>query len=88
MTAAWWSFSPPTWTLTASCASHPDPDAWFPLSVPGPTDIYREARDICQACPVKRECLEHALTNREQHGLWGGLTPNQRERLTREPLGA
>ncbi len=40
----------------------------------------REARakEICLSCPVRQPCLEYALTIREQHGIWGGLTENER----------
>ncbi len=40
----------------------------------------REARakEICLGCPVRQPCLEYALTIREQHGIWGGLTENER----------
>jgi len=33
---------------------------------------------LCAACPVRRACLQHALTVPEQHGVWGGTTPAQR----------
>ena len=33
---------------------------------------------LCVGCPVKRECLEHALTVPERHGVWGGTTPTER----------
>jgi hypothetical protein len=38
-----------------------------------------EARRLCRACPVRRECLEYALEfpASDQHGVWAGLTPRQ-----------
>ena len=36
------------------------------------------AKKICTACPVKTECLEHALTVPENFGVWGGLTEEER----------
>ena len=33
---------------------------------------------LCAACPVRRECLEHALAVPERHGIWGGTTPAER----------
>ncbi len=46
----------------------------------------REARAkaICAACPVRVECLEYALANREPHGIWGGLNESERKALIRE----
>lgn len=33
-------------------------------------------------CPVKKDCLEHALANREE-GVWGGMTEDERNQLRR-----
>lgn len=33
---------------------------------------------LCTTCPVRRECLDHALTVPERHGVWGGTTPSDR----------
>lgn len=54
-----------------------DPEAWFPQ----PGDAYgdtRRAKAFCQVCPVQRECLEFALVNDEQYGIWGGMTLKER----------
>ncbi len=40
-----------------------------------------EAKAFCARCPVRRECLEHALAVRETHGIWGGLTRRERQAL-------
>lgn len=40
-----------------------------------------EAKIICKACPVRTDCLETALRNRERIGVWGGLTPKERRRV-------
>lgn len=42
----------------------------------------RRCRDICDGCPIKRECLEFALAGGE-HGFWGGTTRNQRTGILR-----
>jgi WhiB family transcriptional regulator, redox-sensing transcriptional regulator len=46
----------------------------------------REARAkvICARCPVRDECLEYALRNREPHGIWGGLNELERKALIRD----
>lgn len=36
------------------------------------------AKKICGACKVKGECLEFALENKFEYGIWGGKTPNER----------
>lgn len=42
------------------------------------------AKQVCQGCEVRAECLEYALANGVQHGVWGGLTDIERRRLRRE----
>lgn len=41
----------------------------------------RQATSICRDCPVKRECAAEALDNKEEYGVWGGLTERQRRTL-------
>jgi WhiB family redox-sensing transcriptional regulator len=36
------------------------------------------ALKICNSCPVKQACLEHALSVPEIYGVWGGMTEEQR----------
>jgi WhiB family transcriptional regulator, redox-sensing transcriptional regulator len=42
------------------------------------------AKAICGHCPVRVECLEFALSVRENHGTWGGLNEMERRALLRE----
>jgi WhiB family transcriptional regulator, redox-sensing transcriptional regulator len=58
-------------------------DGQIGLIVGDTTWAYGEARKICNACPVKSECLDHALDERERYGMWGGLTPLERLRIER-----
>jgi len=39
----------------------------------------RNARAMCAVCPVQPQCLEYALVNDEQHGIWGGTTWRERK---------
>lgn len=41
------------------------------------------ARRICADCPVKAPCLEYALRNRIDHGVWGGASERERRRIAR-----
>lgn len=45
--------------------------------------FYEEGKALCDVCPVKDECLAHALENKERWGMWGGLTPIERRRIER-----
>ena len=67
----------PSWMAKGACVGT-DPDAFFPP--PGPkTD--RDAKAICATCPVVDTCLEYALANRIEHGVWGGCSERERRRI-------
>jgi hypothetical protein len=51
-----------------------DPDVWF-------SDHARDrdaAARLCRTCPLREACAEYALTEREEHGVWGGTTAADR----------
>jgi len=58
------------------CANVP-PSTFFPSDGAG----VEVARRICADCPVKAPCLEHALVNRIDHGVWGGTSERERRRI-------
>jgi WhiB family redox-sensing transcriptional regulator len=39
------------------------------------------AKAVCATCPVTEQCLARALTFDEPHGIWGGLTRDERRTL-------
>ena len=39
------------------------------------------ARRICGTCPVQEPCLEYALAERVDHGVWGGASERERRRI-------
>lgn len=54
------------------------------------TKAEREAREtlagaVCDTCPIQAACLAYALTAGEKHGVWGGMSEEDRlmHRLTR-----
>lgn len=63
------------------------PDMFFPEVVSSPVgpnkdDYEREtAHKVCHFCEVRQECLEYALNNRIDHGVWGGMTEQERARI-------
>lgn len=63
-------------TIIPACQTS-DPDAWF--SDDG--NAYAMARQLCQKCPVKDLCADFAIENKERHGLWGGLSPQDRQKI-------
>ncbi|MGI9584189.1 MAG: WhiB family transcriptional regulator [Acidimicrobiia bacterium] len=36
---------------------------------------------ICNICPVREDCLAHAIATNERFGVWGGTTEKQRRKL-------
>jgi len=46
------------------------------------------AKRVCAECPVRQQCLEHALSVPEQFGIWGGLTELERAEEARRRRGA
>jgi hypothetical protein len=46
----------------------------------------RNAKVMCLGCPVREQCLEEALLNGEDWGIWGGYTKPERARAV-EVLG-
>jgi WhiB family redox-sensing transcriptional regulator len=69
------------WMDDASCLEVA-PDLFFPDH--RETTKAREAIKICDSCLVKNECLDYALSNRFDEGIFGGLTPNGRRKLIRQ----
>jgi WhiB family transcriptional regulator, redox-sensing transcriptional regulator len=71
------------WRSAGSCLSA-DPDLFFPISAKGPAarQIAR-AKTICTGCEVRQECLEFAMTHDLTYGIWGGTTPEDRQRARR-----
>jgi WhiB family transcriptional regulator, redox-sensing transcriptional regulator len=70
------------WQHLALCAET-DPDAFFPEE----GGSHKNPKKICQQCPVQLDCLEYAIRNNETHGVWGGLSPRERQRIRSQRLG-
>lgn len=64
------------WSDKSACRGA-QPETFFPNK--DDTQSIRTAKQTCTICPVQAECLEHAITNGEYHGIWGGYTPEERE---------
>jgi WhiB family transcriptional regulator, redox-sensing transcriptional regulator len=54
-----------------------DPSVFFPSDGVG----VDHARRICATCPVQEPCLEYALVQRIEHGVWGGASERERRRI-------
>ncbi|WP_223166457.1 WhiB family transcriptional regulator [Nonomuraea sp. SYSU D8015] len=69
-----------TWEARSACRGA-DGEIWFPISETGDNPQVKVARRICRGCPVREACLNYALTTRQAHGIWGGLTSPERRQL-------
>lgn len=68
----------PPWMQHGECRNYPA-GAFFPSDGVG----VDSARKICVDCKVRAECLEYALENRIDHGVWGGTSERERRRILR-----
>ncbi len=64
------------WMQEAMC-SDVEPSIFFPKDGPG-VEI---AKRVCADCVVISECLEYAIANRIDHGVWGGASERERKRI-------
>lgn len=68
-----------SWQDYANCRGA-DADLFFPER--GAST--RKAKAICNACEVREECLDFAITNGEKFGIWGGMSERERRRVRRQ----
>lgn len=72
----------PVWQDQAACKGV-DPAIFFVRK----DRNYRRAKEFCNSCLVRDECLEYALSLEKfsvnaRAGIVAGLTPNQRNKIT------
>ena len=72
------------WRTRAACRG-PETALFFPPSSAERREERdareRRAKAICRECPVRSQCLDHALHLAEMHGIWGGLNESERRGL-------
>lgn len=66
------------WMRRARCREI-SPSVFFPSDGVG----VEMAQRICEGCPVRTPCLEYALANHIDHGVWGGASERERRRIAR-----
>ncbi|MEO5901739.1 MAG: WhiB family transcriptional regulator [Ilumatobacteraceae bacterium] len=71
------------WTRQASCRAL-DAELFFPETA----NDEDAAKRTCDRCPVREACLDHAMTNGEAFGIWGGLNLRERRLLRRARAAA
>lgn len=71
------------WRDASNCRGQ-DPALFFPQGDSGPWLLcIEQAKAICRACPVIEACAQWAFDNRENYGIFGGLTEQERASIRR-----
>jgi len=68
------------WRDKAACI-----EAESALFFPNTKDHYEheyEAFMVCNRCEVRQECLRYAVEHHETIGIYGGMTPKQRQKMS------
>ncbi len=66
-----------TWMADAACR---DTDLAVFFGTVRDADSVDEAKQFCQRCPVRDDCLDYALATNQTDGIWGGTTGRERDR--------
>lgn len=74
------------WRHQAACRQE-DSELFFPIGNTGPALLQiEEAKAVCGSCPVLQQCAQWALETREPHGVWGGMSEDDRRRILRRAI--
>ncbi|MEU3452121.1 WhiB family transcriptional regulator [Micromonospora sp. NPDC006766] len=73
------------WRHDAVCRDE-DPELFFPIGA-GDSGPYlrgvEAAKAVCRGCPVTGQCLAWALESGQEHGVWGGMSEEERRAVKR-----
>src|SRR5688500_892897 len=76
------------WRHRSACLDE-DPELFFPIGNTGPAILQiEEAKQVCRRCDVREQCLQWALEAGQDHGVWGGLSEDERRALKRRTARA
>jgi WhiB family redox-sensing transcriptional regulator len=71
------------WRHHSACLDE-DPELFFPIGNTGPAILQiEEAKVVCRRCDVRDQCLQWALESGQDHGVWGGMSEDERRALKR-----
>ena len=76
------------WRSQAACLDE-DPELFFPIGSSDPALLQiQKAKPVCWRCPVVETCLDWAMETRQEAGVWGGLSEDERRALKRRTARA
>ena len=70
------------WVERAKCHDYPVTMFIFDNEERDTIRRIREAKAVCEDCPVQAECLEEGIRSGSV-GIWGGLTLKERQKIPR-----
>lgn len=72
------------WQFEGACRDTDSAVFYHPEGERGAARQAREAaaKAVCARCPVVSACRAHALASGEPFGIWGGLSAEERRRMT------
>lgn len=69
------------WHAHALCGEE-TAELFFPVGSTGSAlRQIQQAKAFCHRCPVMQQCLNWSLDTQEPHGVWGGLSEEERNQL-------
>ena len=78
----------PDWQGNAACRDT-DPDLFFPVGTTGSAiEQIDAAKEVCDQCDCKIDCLEFALSTNQDSGVWGGTAEEERRKIRRKWVAA
>ena len=67
------------WRRYALCIGRHDEDPTFFFPEKGSSTV--RVKEFCAECPVKSDCILHAITVNERFGIWGGMGERARRKV-------
>jgi WhiB family transcriptional regulator, redox-sensing transcriptional regulator len=71
------------WRDHAACLDE-DPELFFSIGNTSPAALQiHKAKAVCGRCQVSATCLQWAIETRQDCGVWGGMSEDERRALKR-----
>jgi WhiB family redox-sensing transcriptional regulator len=71
------------WRHDAACREATPEAAEGFFAFDNEAELIAAAKQVCAGCPVTEQCRTWAMDHGQDHGVWGGLTADERRALRR-----
>jgi WhiB family redox-sensing transcriptional regulator len=76
------------WRDRAACLDA-SPELFFPIGTSESARVQLgRAKQVCAGCPVRSRCLQWSVDTGVDHGVWGGLSEEERRSMKRRAARA